>query len=119
MPVINLTPHQLDIYVELGSAHLSRTLSIPPSGIVPRVGVSARPIGHVLVEGVEVPVTATSYGAVSDLPEPNPVNVYVVSRVVAEASPDRSDLLIPGEAVRDQAGRVIGCRGLCSLRGKA
>jgi hypothetical protein len=119
MPVVNLTPHEINIHVELGSAHLSRTLTLAPSGIVPRVGVSSRPIGHVLVEGVEVPVTATSYGTVSDLPGPVPGTVYVVSRVVAEACPDRSDLLIPGEAVRDQGGRVIGCRGLCSLRGDA
>lgn len=117
MTVINLTPHEINIHVELGSAHLSRTLTLDPSGIVPRVGVSVRPIGYVMIEGVEVPVTATAYGAVSDLPEPEPGTFYVVSRVVAEARTDRDDLLIPGEAIRDQDGRVIGCRGLCSLEG--
>jgi hypothetical protein len=116
MSVINLTPHEINIHVELGSAHLSRTLTIAPSGIVPRVGVSSRPVGYVLIDDVQVPVTATTYGTVSDLPDQVLGNVYIVSRVVAEACRDRDDLLIPGEAVRDQGGRVIGCRGLCSLR---
>lgn len=128
MTIVNLTPHEINI-------HISRedlpdlVVNLHPRGVVPRVRVVSRsldPIVHTYdgahqddVRRCEIPVTATTYGAVSDLPDPVPGTVYVVSRVVAEACPDRSDLLIPGEAVRDQGGRVIGCRGLCSLRGDA
>jgi hypothetical protein len=117
MTVINLTPHEINIHVELGSAHLSRTLTLAPSGIVPRARTTQRTIGHVLVEGVEVPVAQTAYGEVYDMPEPQPDTWLVVSLIVAQACPGRADLLIPGEAIRDGAGRIVGCRGLARVGG--
>lgn len=115
--IVNCTPHELNIHVELGSAHLSRTLTIAPSGIVPRARTSQRAVGHVLVEGVEVPVHQTAYGEVYDLPEERPDTWLVVSLLVAQACPQRRDLLIPGEAIRDAEGRIVGCRGLARIGG--
>ena len=37
---------------------------------------------------------------------------FVLSRVVKTALPDRDDLVVPDELVRDDAGRVVGCRRL-------
>lgn len=62
-----------------------------------------------------IAVTRQRFGAVTGLPAPRPDTAYVVSRIVAEACRDRDDLLIPGPAIRDQAGRVVGCDGLSRL----
>lgn len=37
-------------------------------------------------------------------------NYYIVSRMVANALPNRKDLLVPNELVRDDQGNIIGCR---------
>lgn len=48
------------------------------------------------------------------LPEPDGTPL-IVSRQVAEACPERGDLFVVDEAVRDDAGRVIAALGLASL----
>lgn len=53
-------------------------------------------------------------GEVVGLPAPVRGVRYVVSILVAERLPDRDDLLVPGEQVRDAAGRIVGCRSLIS-----
>ncbi len=40
---------------------------------------------------------------------------FIVSRVVAEAMRDRGDLLIPDDAIRDEKGRIVGCRALARV----
>jgi hypothetical protein len=37
---------------------------------------------------------------------------YIVSAMVRAALPDRKDLLVPSQQVRDDAGRVVGCKTL-------
>ena len=59
-----------------------------------------------------VPLAVVAYGEVTGLPDPAPGVVVVVSAMVRAACPDRADLASPGEPVRDEAGRVIGCRSL-------
>jgi len=49
---------------------------------------------------------------VMDLPGPVPGTRYVVSRLTADAARDRSDLVFPLSEIRDDAGRVVGARGL-------
>jgi hypothetical protein len=34
---------------------------------------------------------------------------------LAQAVPDRMDVFFPGEAIRDNAGNIIGCIGLSRL----
>lgn len=57
-------------------------------------------------------VSSLPLGAVIDLPEPEPDTIVVVSVITAEAAPGRSDLRVPGDQVRDDSGRIIGCRSL-------
>jgi hypothetical protein len=114
MTIINLTPHEITINVE-AFAGFSATVTIPASGTVARCSVESRHLGTVVIDGVAVPVTVSSYGDVTGLPPIDSTHEYIVSRIVAEACPHRGDLYIPGEAVRDAAGRVIGCRGLARL----
>lgn len=99
---INLTPHDLHIILD------NETLTIPASGTVARVATKRR---H-LFTLAGVPIDRVTYGEVEGLPEPRGDDWLIVSAMTAAAAPDRDDLLIPGELVRDEAGQIIGCRGL-------
>ena len=41
-----------------------------------------------------------------------PLVYYIVSQIVKSALPNRADLLVPAEVVRDNAGNIIGCKSL-------
>lgn len=51
-----------------------------------------------------------TYGEVTGLPEPEDGVLYIVSMMVLEAC-RREDLIAPVDMVRDNTGRIIGCRG--------
>jgi hypothetical protein len=110
MKLVNLTPHPVVIVAADGA-----TITIPPSGTVARCTVTRSVVGTVTVETVTVPVTATVLGQVEHIPEPEPETLFIVSRVVAEAARDRDDLVVPDDVVRDDQGRVIGCRALARV----
>lgn len=59
-----------------------------------------------------VPITKTVFGEVTGLPPETEGTYYVVSRMVASAASERHDLLVPGLQVRDEQGRVVGCKSL-------
>ena len=102
---INLTPHTLNIHAIDGSV-----IDLPSSGLA-RVA-SQKEIIHV-VDGVEI--WAEVMGKVTGLPEPQDDVFFIVSRPVASAVVGRSDILVPGDLVRDEQGRPIGCRGLSRI----
>ena len=106
MRLVNLTPHPLSVVCPDG-----QTLQVPPSGTIARVAVTRRPAGQLRVEGASLDVHVVEYGDVEGLPEPEAGVIYVVSALVASRVP-RPDVYAPGELVRDEAGRVVGCRGL-------
>lgn len=101
----NLTPHSVTILAD------DRTVVIPPSGIVTRVTANVEHLG--MLDGV--PVTHTSYTDIKDLPEPEDNVLYITSCLVAQACPERKDVLFPNELVRDETKRVIGCRSLARI----
>lgn len=98
---VNLTPHALNVRV--GEAEIV----IPPSGSIARAAQTVTPCGE--IDGI--PVYRTTYGAVEGLPAPVDGTWYIVSSLTAQAVKDRNDILIPGPAVRDNDGRIIGCQG--------
>lgn len=113
MRIVNLTPHAITIHAT------SVQIDVPPAGTVARCAVTTRALGTIDVEGIDaIPVTTSTLGAVTDLPEPSDGVAYIVSRIVAEACPTRADLYFPGEAIRDAGGRIVGCRGLCRIGGE-
>lgn len=63
-----------------------------------------------VIDGIKI--TKQTFGEVTGLPEPRDGVYYIVSKIVAQACPDRHDLLIPGPAVKGEDGRPIGCNGL-------
>lgn len=44
-----------------------------------------------------------------NLPEPKPGTYYIVSKMLAQACPERKDLIFPGTVVRNKSGDVVGC----------
>lgn len=129
MQLVNLTQHDIVLVLPTGEYR------IPPYGQVARVAVTREVAEHLPVsedygqigDGGDalgeslpprqhlIPIHRTVFGAVEGLPDPRPFVQYIVSRVVAEAARDRDDLLIPDDTVRDEQGRIIGCRALARL----
>lgn len=112
MKLVNLTPHALVIMPEGPDGP---TVTIPPSGIVARCATSRVQVNTVTVDGVTIPVNRTEFGAVTGLPDPQPDTIFVVSALVAQAVPDRQDVFIVDDAVRDEQGRIIGARALAHV----
>ena len=109
MNFLNATPHAIDLIID------GEKITIPPSGVVVRVAtvrelVDTIPLGEKLV-----PVNVVKSGLTLDLPEFQEDVVVIVSRMVAEAHPERHDLVFPDSLTRDTKGNVIGCNALGSL----
>ena len=109
--VINLTPHTINLVAEDGT----QLLSLESHGVA-RVASTTEIVGYLQVGGVAVPQTHTTFGEVEGLPEQAPGVGYVVSNMIISALAQqgirRNDLFTPGLQVRDEQGRVIGCRSL-------
>ena len=104
--LVNMTPHQLNIVQTDG-----KVLTVEPSGFIPRCASTEK-----LDQSIGlIDVTSQTLGEVEGLPESLPGAFYIVSRLVASAASGRDDLLVPGPLVRDDQGRVIGCKGLSRL----
>jgi len=102
--IINLTPHDVHVIESLkGSTIIVR------SGKVARVSQRNITVGFL---NQTLPVIKAEFGQVEGLPEKKEGTAYVVSRLVAQASPSRDDLYIPAELVRDEEGNIVGCRSL-------
>ena len=96
--IINLTPHSINIIDK----------QIPPSGKVARVSVTSKEAGTF----AGIPLKIPTFGDVVDLPDPEPNTMFIVSALVRSACPKRKDLASPSDMVRDEDGRIIGCRAL-------
>ena len=101
---VNLTPHEITLFGDNDKV----LATFPPSGNIARV--SAKTIRVASIN--HIPISTTSYGEVEGLPEPNDDEVYIVSSLVAQRCQGRKDVFIPNESVRDEKGRIIGCRSL-------
>lgn len=109
MQIINLTPHAIDIYLEDAD-----NIRIYPDGTVARLETSTEVIGE--VDGI--PITQTSFGPITGLPEIKTTDtIYIVSSLIAQACQNRSDVYFPNEIIRDDQGRIIGCKSLGRIAG--
>jgi hypothetical protein len=118
MQYVNLTPHR--VTVTPGGAGTPATIDVEPSGVVARVEtkvILTDELGHERV----------SYGRITGLPDGEPTDdqiddydnptmwiVSLVTLLAAQASkhPWRGFLLAPWQEIRDESGRIVGCRGL-------
>lgn len=111
--LVNLTPHPITF---VGPNNEQVTIPPDPQGPA-RCEIRSVYIGQIQAENVPfpLPVRGTSLGEVVSLPEKQEGVVYVVSRQVAEAAPERDDLYVVDDTVRDDQGRIIGARGLARI----
>ena len=118
--VINCTPHDVDIYItsdcllnvgrlylhEKADMEYPEPLRVYPAAKEPaRMHFVQRDPGT--ADGILVYCWA-SYG-ITGLPEPKPDTYYIVSKILAQACPERKDLIFPGTVVRNGSGDVVGC----------
>lgn len=118
----NLTPHAVNVRRLDGTF-----LDIPASGNVARV--EAKRTEMAPVDGIAVRMT--TFGALTGLPAPQAGTIYIVSALVAQHKAAKrrvpvyddggmivsydTDVLVPGESIRDEAGRIVGCDGLAEI----
>ena len=111
MKIINLTPHALNVRGAYGSGDLTNPdsgIHITPSGEVARVTVQ-----NSLADTANgIPVFHQIVGHVYDLPKPQSGVVFITSAMVRLAVPARTDVLSPGELIRNGDGQPVGCYGL-------
>lgn len=109
MQIVNRTPHPITILRPSGD------LTIPAADRqnIARVRQDSRPMQH---EPDDVPLLTGGWGSIVGLAPPRPGILQVVSVqvVLAAITEGRTidDLVTPGDQVRDNSGRIIGCRGL-------
>lgn len=104
--IINATPHAVTLMGQDNTV----LMTITASGICPRCSVTREVTGT--INGI--PVNRSVFGEVVGLPDYDPETIYIVSRLVAEAA-KRPDLYVVDDAVRDEQGRIIGCRALATI----
>ena len=106
--LVNLTPHPINILTREGGEYV-----IEPSGSVARVQeVVLKTVSCKLPNGEHVAGRKVSTGQVVNLPEADDENIFIVSRPVALAVLGRQDIMVPDDFVRDEGGRILGCRAV-------
>lgn len=116
MNLVNLTPHPVTIIRET-----TDPVTLPIGGSAPRLSVKRVRLTPIPQNGGPIPLCRSEMGSVVGLPDPVPGTILIVSALVAEhpSVAHRTDLAYPGEAVRDESGRIVACRGLCAGPGLA
>ena len=112
--LVNCTPHPITVMADLteieGAPDIREVFTIQPTGILPRVKVVEA--DHPAVRFFPFRVVTNTNGPVENLPDNDTgQRWFIVSRMVFEAAPERSDLLAPDtgpSAVRDESGRILG-----------
>jgi hypothetical protein len=105
MKLVNLTPHVINI-VGLDP--------IESSGLA-RVVENKEKVDT--TNGIEI--NSVEYKNIEGLPAPEKNTYYIVSIYVANAAKEigREDVLYPGDLLRDEKGRIVGCKNLNKLKG--
>lgn len=98
--LVNLCPHQLDI---LSNGITVRQL---PSEGLARVSCETIHVGEMETQVGIIALTENKYGEVVGLPEPQEGTMFIVSGMVRDAVPERTDLLRVGPLARDENGVV-------------
>lgn len=103
--LINLTPHNVVLVTE------ETTITIEPSGIVPRLKEIQEEIGEIN----RIPVMKKSFGEIDNMPNEEENTVYIISALAASALKHRDDVYVPNDIVRDKNGNIVGCRSLAKI----
>ena len=104
MAIVNCTPHP--VHIVDADGNVVRT--IEPNGTPIRLASRTVPAG----EHDGIALSKTEFGEPVGLPDPEEGTLFIVSQIVKNALPERRDLVVPAEVVRDDKGQIIGCRSL-------
>jgi hypothetical protein len=99
----NLTPHSIKIILDE-----EKVMQFHSEGIA-RVSEVSETIG-ILINGI--PIVRKKFGGVTDLPPVEEGVGLIVSAMVQSACPNRRDLFVPADFVRDEKGQIVGCKSL-------
>jgi hypothetical protein len=102
--IINVTPHGVTIVDSQGTV----LKQIPASGTLVRLKSETVTVGS--IDGI--PTSSTMFSDVTGLPDFQTDTFFIVSQLVKSALPNRTDLLVPAQVVRDDKGNIIGCQSL-------
>jgi hypothetical protein len=105
--LINLTPHDINIYIEDG-----KIIKLKRQNISARVKKESFIIGTMN----DIPITTTHYYQVENLPDYKENILYIVSKIVYETALNQGrttiDLFLANDLIRDDKGNVTGCRSI-------
>jgi len=108
--IVNLTPHAIRL-IACGTEVL-----IPASGREARVDSESTLVDTIVIEGIPFPVSRTTYGAVTGLPEAweFPGTTYIVSGKVLGQCSGRRDVIGPntGSTAVRKDGQIWGVVGV-------
>ena len=105
MRIINKTPHSIRVVGETGEV----IREFPPEGEPIRLQEEEEFYG--MVGGIPI---FDRFLKEADLPPQEDDTYYIVSLPVALAYPEQ-DFLVPTGYIRDEEGRIIGCKGLARI----
>lgn len=103
---VNLTPHAIN-FVD-GDGTVIKT--VPSAGLA-RVVATREKVA--IIDGIAV--NKTSFGEITGLSEAEDGTIYIVSSLVAQACPERQDVFVVDDTVRDENGRIIGARAIAHI----
>ena len=106
--LVNCTPHTVNIHREDGTV-----LTVEPSGDFARVATIKEEASIPGLEEIKVVKTTFDTSKIEGLPDPQEGILYIVSLITLDALKGiRTDLVAPGNLIRDEGGNVVGCDGL-------
>jgi len=116
MDIRNFTPHAVRLEIGRGTVVVFESEGIArvstSEEICGGIALAAEAYGVEDREVLDITLFEQVHGAPEGLP-PERAGVYlIVSGLVRCALPHRKDLLSPGDLIRDERGRVTGCRKL-------
>jgi hypothetical protein len=101
MKFVNLTPHDITVIVD------GKTIVFPKTDKVARCKTATTHVNN--IDGI--PIYATRFGDVMDLPPMEENKMFIVSALVKDREYTRQDLVSPGNLIRNADGVVVGCQG--------
>ncbi len=101
--IVNMTPHPVMVIDQTGDV----VRRFETAG---QIRLASHAVAGEPIDGI--PTSTTIFGEAVGLPEATPGIFFIVSQMVKSAYPERTDLLVPAEVVRDRDGNIIGCRSL-------
>lgn len=101
--IINLTPHDINIQGLEPISSSGKARCKEKNEVIGKVG--------------EIDIIKKEFGEVEGLPPIEDINViYIVSLPIAQAVKGiREDCYIPGEIIRDNSGKIVGCKNLAKV----